>query len=195
MSNVFVQYGPGSYRTLNEIKTSPTDQFAIRSGYTLYQQPIYNQDVVPSAYEGKILDSAFNADARLITQEWGLQEISDGTNLVNGKAYGFGAWVRYLTTYPVRQLQGLPGASVIGAMTQNNPYTKGASLGDRLLVLAMGDTAWTYLTYNQASNQVSVAGTIAYNLYQTDGVWNYVYISYSVPKQQFVGFLKSPTQT
>lgn len=80
-------------------------------------------------------------------------------------------------------------------MTQNNPFTAGANLGDRTLLLWMSGTGYVYGTYDLATNKVSVSSTIPYPYATsglTEGMWVYTYICYSVKQLTMMGYLKSP---
>lgn len=201
MSGWNVFFGPTSYNNYAGIASNQLDQYGIKYGYNVYLKPNYNSSADYINFNGTILSSAYNQNTAVITEEWGLDQLSDGKTLVNGKAYGYGLWTRYLTTYPVRQLTGNNRkVNIIGLMTQNSPYTKGVNYGDRLLLLWMdgNSNAYQYTTYSTLTNKVTISSNIPYPYTTTglvEGVWVYLYICYQQSSQTMFGFMKSPAGT
>jgi len=62
-------------------------------------------------------------------------------------------------------------------------------MGDRLLAIWLGKGYYHYTTCDSSKNQPNVVQNINYPA-DIDGVWTYIYYSYSVEQKKAVGFIK-----
>ena len=72
-------------------------------------------------------------------------------------------------------------------MTRNNP-SGNVELGDRVLALWLGQEGYTFITMDDKTKNPNIFKPIPYE--DIEGVWTYVYFSYSGKLNQAVGFIK-----
>ena len=97
--------------------------------------------------------------------------------------------MRYLTTYPQRLIAGKNAPwYFVSRLTWNKDYDN-IRMGDRALAIWQGQGFYHFTTCNSVDGNVNY---IKNNNYPEDieGVWTYVYYSYSDDKNKAVGFIK-----
>jgi hypothetical protein len=68
------------------------------------------------------------------------------------KEYGYGFWMRFLTTYPKRLLNGKNAPwYFVARLTKNKPYDN-IRMGDRQLAIWQGQGYYHFTTCNAANN-------------------------------------------
>jgi len=96
--------------------------------------------------------------------------------------------MRFLTTYPERLENGKNAPwYFVARLTKNIPY-EDVGMGDRMLAIWQGQGYYHYTTCNQDGNQANVVQNINYD--DIEGVWTYVYYSYSIELKRAVGFIQ-----
>jgi hypothetical protein len=105
------------------------------------------------------------------------------------KEYGYGFWFRFLTLYPTRLWEGKnqPWYFVV-RLTTNTPYSD-AGFGDRLLAIWQGQGYYHFTTLNAVDRNPNYTKNIDYPA-DIEGVWTYVYYSYSKPGSKAVGIIQ-----
>lgn len=120
-----------------------------------------------------------------------VKEVPPGQLPSNIQEYGYGFWLRYLTTYPTRQWSGKNAPSYfVARLTSNNPYGD-TDFGDRILAIFQAPSGYAHYANHIAnqpaqqtrSGQVDYPGDI-------EGVWTYIYFSYGKIAQRAVSFVQ-----
>lgn len=75
-------------------------------------------------------------------------------------------------------------------MTRNDPYDN-VRLGDRVLCLWLGTDGYYFITMDDKTSNPNIFKPIAYE--DIEGVWTYVYFSYTAKLNLAVGFIKYGT--
>ncbi|CAD8123997.1 unnamed protein product [Paramecium sonneborni] len=109
-------------------------------------------------------------------------------NLKDIREYGYSYWVRYLSRHPKPMYQGKSEPwYFMSRLTVNKQY-QNVEKGDRLLAIWQGQGAYTFITNDYKSNNWNLNKNIEYG--DIEGVWTYIYFSYSSITSQAVGFVK-----
>lgn len=96
--------------------------------------------------------------------------------------------MRFLTVYPKRLLSGKSAPwYFISRLTSNDPYDD-LNMGDRILALWQGSSYYHFTTCDKQKGFSNVIKNV--NFDDIEGVWTYVYYSYSMKQQRAVGFIK-----
>ena len=101
---------------------------------------------------------------------------------------GFGFWSRDLTAAPKRLLK-KPSWMMLARFTVTKEYQDMKDLGDRTLAIFIGKGFYHFTTYNMNNNAVNNIQNIDYGS-ALEGVWNFIYFSYSGSRLQATGFVK-----
>jgi hypothetical protein len=72
-------------------------------------------------------------------------------------------------------------------LTRNDPYGN-VALGDRVLCLWLGEAGYTFITMDDKSSNPNIFKAIPYG--DIEGVWTYVYFSYSNRLRKADGFIR-----
>ena len=109
-------------------------------------------------------------------------------NLKDIREYGYSYWVRYLSRHPKPMYQGKSEPwYFMSRLTVNKEY-QNVEKGDRLLAIWQGQGSYTFITNDYKSNNWNLNKNIEYG--DIEGVWTYIYFSYSSITSQAVGFVK-----
>lgn len=93
-----------------------------------------------------------------------------------------------MTTYPVRLLNGKNAPwYFLARLARNDPYND-ADMGDRMLAIWQGQGFYHFTTCNTVGNQNNVIQNVNYA--DIEGVWTYIYYSYSIALKRAVAFVK-----
>lgn len=112
--------------------------------------------------------------------------------LKDSREYGFGFWFRYLARYPSVMLKGKNEPWYhLARLTSNEPY-RDLQLGDRMLAVFQGADAYHFFTQDDVTKNVNINGKIEF-LPDLEGVWTYLYFSFSRKNQKAVAMLQYGT--
>ncbi len=75
----------------------------------------------------------------------------------------------------------------VSRLTRNDPYGN-IELGDRVLAIWLGQGGYYFITQDDKSKNNNVFKPIAYD--DIEGVWTYIYFSYSSKQNLAVGLIK-----
>lgn len=89
--------------------------------------------------------------------------------------YGYGFWVRYMSYYP-RTVRGDVKEYFVSRVTQNKKYEDASKLGDRKLVIFMGNGFYEFSTYDAETKNVKVVKNINYPQ-PWESRWAFLYFS------------------
>lgn len=96
--------------------------------------------------------------------------------------------MRFLTTYPVRLINGKNAPwYFVARLTKNIPVKEG-NMGDRILAIWQGRNYYHFTTCDLKSHNWNIIKNIDFG--DIEGVWTYVYYSYSAEKEKAVGYVK-----
>jgi hypothetical protein len=118
-------------------------------------------------------------DPDALVEEFGVAE-GDGLSVENQGEYGYGFWCKYLTAIPKRILN-KPAWIQLARLTINRDHKDMSKVGDRTLAIWIGRGYYHFTTYNLNNNVVNNVQNVNYD-YSLEGVWNFVYYSYSLSK-------------
>lgn len=118
-----------------------------------------------------------------------MAEIDIANNdLKDSSEYGYGFWLRFMTRHPNPLFDGLTEPFYfVARLTENVPY-KNTNLGDRVLATFFTSNSYHFTTYNSITNEPNVRGDLKFPE-DIEGVWTYLYFSYSAKESKGVGFL------
>jgi hypothetical protein len=101
--------------------------------------------------------------------------------------YGYGFWLRFLSTFPSRLMNGKVAPwYFVSRLTSNIEYDD-VKMGDRLLAIWQGQGYYHFTTCNTATSSPNIVSNI--NFGNIEGVWTYIYYSYSHKLSQSVGLI------
>lgn len=107
----------------------------------------------------------------------------------NLEEYGYGFWARFLTVYPQRLLAGKNQAwYFVSRLTLHKDYDN-VRMGDRLLAIWQGQGYYHFTTCNAINGNVNVINNINFPA-DIEGLWTFVYYSYSEEKSRAVAHIK-----
>lgn len=111
-----------------------------------------------------------------------------GDKLKDVREYGYGYWMRFMTRHPAPLFSGKKEPwYFISRLTSNANYGN-LGKGDRLLGVWQGQDGYYFATNDVKTNNFNAFNKIAYS--DIEGVWTYVYFSYSTPQQKATAFVK-----
>lgn len=91
--------------------------------------------------------------------------------------YGYGYWSRWLTRHPEPLVNGNTEPwYFMSRLTSNDPYDN-VRFGDRTLAVWLGKGGYTFITLDKKTNNPNMYSAIPYG--DIEGVWTYLYFSYS----------------
>lgn len=102
------------------------------------------------------------------------------------KEYGYGFWLRFLTAYPSRLMEGKNAPWYFVARLSSNFPIQNNRVGDRLLAIWQGTDYYHFTTCDEPKNQWNIIQNT--NFGDIEGVWTFIYYSYSVQQKRAVGF-------
>lgn len=141
----------------------------------------------PTCIEGssQIGDAAFDKPA-LVDIKVKKEELKEARD------YGYGFWMRFLTRHPVPLLEGKNQPwYFVSRLARTDPYDN-IRIGDRVLAIWLGQAGYTFITMDDKTNNPNIFKAIPYE--DIEGVWTYVYFSYSNKLNSAVGFIKEGTK-
>jgi hypothetical protein len=177
---VNVNLGAGAFRSGKDFN-HPQDAFGFATG----SENFYAKG--PAKFDpktdDKVLDAAYDGD-RVFEKQFG-----DG-ELIKLKEYGYGFWCRFLTTYPSRLWLGKSQPwYFLARLTTNVPHSD-IGPGDRTLAIFQGSTYY-HFTGHDGDNPNSYVN-IGFDG-DIEGVWTYIYYSYSLAEKKAQAFVKYGT--
>ncbi|CAD8140693.1 unnamed protein product [Paramecium octaurelia] len=177
LNQVTFNIGDGSFRTGNDF-THPKDVFGFSTGFDKYSK----KGEAPSVKsDQKVLESAENSKPPVLDK--------DASSDKNLETYGYGFWLRYLTAHPFRQLSGKNQPwYFVSRLTWNKEYDN-IRMGDRALAVWQGQGYYHFTACNSKTGNVNQILNIDYPA-DIEGLWTYVYYSFSVEENQAVGFVQ-----
>lgn len=102
--------------------------------------------------------------------------------------YGYGFWAKFRLAHPIRIID-KPAWQSIVRFTINQDHQDVKTVGDRTLANFLGRGFYHFSTYNLNNNAVNVIQNINYEN-SLEGVWNFIYFSYSAAFQTATGMVK-----
>lgn len=102
--------------------------------------------------------------------------------------YGYGFWVRWLTRYPDYLEQRVKNTHYFLARLTSNEKYDDLGFGDRTLAIWHYDNGYVFTTLDMASKNPNVNKMI--NTGDIEGIWTYIYYSYSLRVKKATAFLK-----
>jgi len=121
--------GKDAYRKDNRFDDDDSDPHGYKIGFnTLIPKPVERRALSGLLGDG-VLDSPHNGPKPVHEAEIPKKDLE------NVKEYGYGFWMRFLTAYPVRLLNGKNAPwYFVSRLTSNKPYDD-VGMGDRLLAI------------------------------------------------------------
>ncbi|CAK56140.1 unnamed protein product (macronuclear) [Paramecium tetraurelia] len=171
----FAQFnlGKGAFRSGKDF-THPNDAFGIGAGVDKLKKP--DTGFKPADSDPAIKENAFNQDKPIHDKNVNSENPFD--------EYGYGFWMRFLTAYPQRLNNGKNEAWYFVARLANQEKYDNIRMGDRMLALWQGQGYYHFTAAN-----VLTGNSKSYSKY-IEGLWTYVYYSYSVEENKAQGFIK-----
>lgn len=124
-----------------------------------------------SGPEDEIKETSFDSEW-VKEREFNERQISDASE------YGFGLWVRYLHNIPEKS-DGLANEWYhVARLTESYPLSDNSAPGDQTLAILLGRRSYRFGTYDVAEPSTSVTQDVQHGAH-IDGVWTYLYFSYS----------------
>jgi hypothetical protein len=117
--------GAGAFRAKDDF-VHPNDIFGLNSGNTKLKG--VPTDVKPAEVKG-LTDAPSDAKKPIVEYDTPSKDVDAA------KEYGYGFWMRFLTTHPIRLINGKNAPwYFVARLTLNNPYDD-IGMGDRLLAI------------------------------------------------------------
>jgi hypothetical protein len=91
--------------------------------------------------------------------------------------YGYGYWLRFMVAYPKRMIDGKNAPWYIISRMSKNKQGSDIGVGDRTLAIWQGVDFYHFTTYNIAG-EANIINNIQFD--DIDGVWTFLYFSYSL---------------
>lgn len=103
-------------------------------------------------------------------------------------SYSFGFWFRWMSRYPQALYKGKVEEKYFMARMSQNVEEGDLGMGDRALALYLTRGGLHFSTYDSESNSGDVFETAPYK--DIEGLWGYVYFSYSGAQKKAVGIVQ-----
>ncbi|CAD8155329.1 unnamed protein product [Paramecium pentaurelia] len=103
--------------------------------------------------------------------------------------YGYGYWAKFQLAYPQFLPSGKNEIWYFVSRLSANQNDQDITMGDRLLAIWLGKGYYLFTTCDQPSDEPNNHQIVNYPE-DFDGIWTYIYYSYSVEKKKAVAFIK-----
>lgn len=123
----------------------------------------------------------------MLEYEFDDQELEDPTE------YGYGSWLRYLSTYPEKHTMDPDQFYFISRLTQNRVFYDFRKFGDRTLGIWLIRNIFVFATYDYESDNKNLDSNIIKVNTDLEGKWLFVQFSYSDTKKMAQAFVSMGT--
>ena len=126
------------------------------------------EDAAPAGKDKTIyLDSSFESEP-VLDHTFEDSELSDTTE------YGYGMWVRYLSTYPEKHSMDPNQFYFLSRLTQNRAYYDFRRFGDRTLAIWLLRNIFVFTTYDAESREKNLDKNIVKVTAELETKWYFV---------------------
>ncbi|CAD8058815.1 unnamed protein product [Paramecium sonneborni] len=120
--------------------------------------------------------------------------VDQGITVANDyEEYGYGFWMRYLTLYPKELIKGKEAPWYFISRLSRNKNYENMKMSDRVLAIWQGAGYYHFTTYDIDGLKPNVLLNVDYPN-DIEGVWTYIYYSYSRQSEQAIGHIKFGNQ-
>lgn len=118
----------------------------------------------------------------------------DDQELEDTSEYGFGTWLRYLSTYPEPHTMDPTQFYFVARLTQNRVYSDYRKFGDRTLAVWLLRNVFVFTTYDYESNEKNLDKNIIKINADIEGKWYFLQYAYSNNKKAAQAYVSQGTE-